>query len=62
MAPRILYRREMTANRLASRIRQVLSSRVMAQRSSMLGEQISKEDGPARAVELIEAFAQEQVN
>ena len=62
VAPRILYRREMTANRLASRIRQVISSRVMAERSSMLGQQISKEDGPERAVELIEAFAQEQVN
>ncbi len=56
VAPRILHRRNMTANRLAKRIGQVLETPAMAEQAQRLGTQMESEDGITTAVELIESF------
>ena len=55
-APRHLYRRSLTAKRLAERIQQVLETPAMTTRAQVLGEQMETEDGLTAAVDLIESF------
>ena len=62
VAPKILYRCDMTAKRLAQRIRETISSKSMAEQARVLGEQISAEDGLRTAVKLIEEFANEKAH
>ena len=57
VAPKPLYRKDMTPKRLAKRINQVISSQSMAERAKVLMEKIETEDGLTNAVRLIEAFA-----
>ena len=59
VAPKMLYRCDMTAGRLARRIRQTVSSKSMAEKASALGEKIREEDGLGTAVKLIESVANE---
>ena len=56
VAPRHLYRRSLTAKRLAERIQQVLETPAMTTRAQVLGEQMETEDGLTAAVDLIESF------
>ena len=56
VAPRHLYRRSLTAKRLAERIQQVLETPAMTTRAQVLGEQMETEDGLTAAVHLIETF------
>jgi len=56
VAPRHLYRRSLTAKRLAERIEQVLETPAMTTRAQVLGEQMETEDGLTAAVDLIESF------
>ena len=56
VAPRHLYRRSLTAKRLAERIQQVLETPAMTTRVQVLGEQMETEDGLTAAVDLIESF------
>ena len=56
VAPRHLYRRSLTAKRLAERIQQVLETPAMTARAQVLGEQMETEDGLTAAVDLIESF------
>ena len=56
VAPRHLHRRNLTAERLAKRIQQVLATPEMTTRAQVLGEQMETEDGLATAVEMIESF------
>ncbi|MCZ6679796.1 MAG: glycosyltransferase [Candidatus Poribacteria bacterium] len=60
VAPKPLYRRDMTPKRLAKRIHAVISSKSMAERAPTLGQKINAEDGLTAAVELIEAFAEDK--
>lgn len=60
VAPRPLYRCDMTAGRLARRIQETISSKSMAEKARALGEKISAEDGLGTAIELIETFAVER--
>ena len=56
VAPKHLHRRNLTAQRLAKRIQQVLTTPAMHTRAKVLGEQMEKEDdGLAIAVELVES-------
>ena len=57
VAPKMLYRCDMTAGKLARRIRQTVSSGSMAEKASALGEKIGAEDGLGTAVKLIERVA-----
>ena len=56
VAPRHLRRRNLTAERLAKRIRQVLETPSMTVQAQVLGEKIEVEDGLTTAVEMIESF------
>ena len=56
VAPRHLHRRNLTPERLAKRIRQVLETPEMTARAQVLGEQMETEDGLTAAVDLIESF------
>ena len=56
VAPRHLYRRNLTANGLAKRIQKVLDTPAMKTRAHALGTQMETEDGLATALEMIEAF------
>ena len=56
VAPKHLRRRNLTAERLAKRIQQVLATPAMATRAEVLGKQIETEDGLTAAVDLIESF------
>lgn len=56
VAPKHLHRRNLTADRLAKRIQQVLATPAMHTRAQVLGKQMEEEDGLATAVELIESF------
>ena len=56
VAPRHLRRRNLTAERLAKRIQQVLETPEMTTRAQVLGEQIEIEEGLTTAVDLIESF------
>ena len=56
VAPRHLHRRNLTAERLARRIQQVLATPAMTTRAQVLGEQMETEDGLTAAVDLIESF------
>ena len=56
VAPRHLHRRNLTAERLARRIQQVLETPAMPMRAQVLGEQMETEDGLTAAVDLIESF------
>ncbi len=60
VAPKILYRQDMTAKRLAKRIDEVIASKTMAENAKRLRQQINTEDGLATAVELIEKYAKEK--
>jgi UDP:flavonoid glycosyltransferase YjiC (YdhE family) len=60
VAPKILYRQDMTAKRLANRIDEAIGSKTMAENARRLGQQINTEDGLATAVELIEKHAKEK--
>lgn len=62
VAPRPLYRCDMTAKKLARRIRLVTLSNSMTDNARALGEKISAEDGLKTATELIETFADERSN
>ena len=62
VAPKILYRCDMTAKRLAQRICETISSKSMAEQARVLGGQISAEDGLRTAVKLIEGFANEKAH
>lgn len=53
VAPRHLRRRNLTAERLAKRIQQVLATPAMTTRAQVLGEQMEMEDGLTAAVDLI---------
>ena len=58
VAPKHLHRRSLTAERLATRIQQVLETPAMHAQAQVLGEQMEKEDdGLATAAELIESFS-----
>ncbi len=50
VAPRPLYRCDMTAGKLARRIRETTSSKSMAEKARALGEKISAEDGLGTAI------------
>lgn len=56
VAPRHLHRRNLTAERLAKRIQQVLETPSMTAQAQVLGEKIEAEDGLTTAVELIQSF------
>ncbi len=56
VAPKSLYRRNLTAKRLAKRIEQVLGTPTMTERAKTLGTQMESEDGLTTAVDLIESF------
>ncbi len=56
VAPKHLHRRNLTSERLAKRIQQVLATPAMTARAQVLGKRIEAEDGLTAAVELIEAF------
>ncbi|MCY3742147.1 MAG: glycosyltransferase [Candidatus Poribacteria bacterium] len=56
VAPRHLHRRNLTPERLAKRIRQVLETPEMTARAQVLGEQMETEDGLTAAVEMVESF------
>ena len=56
VAPKHLHRRNLTAERLAKRIQQVLATPAMTTRAQVLGEQMETEDGLTAAVDLIESF------
>lgn len=56
VAPRHLHRRNLTTERLAKRIQQVLAAPEMTERAQTIGEQIAVEDGLTTAVELVESF------
>ena len=56
VAPRHLHRRNLTVERLAKRIQQVLETPSMTARAQVLGEKIEAEDGLTAAVEMIESF------
>ncbi len=57
VAPKHLYRRNLTSKRLAKRIQQVLATPAMTTQAQAIGEQMLGEDGLATAVELIELFS-----
>ena len=57
VAPRPLYRCDMTAKKLARRIRKTTSSKSMSDNARALGDKICAEDGLKNATELIETFA-----
>lgn len=56
VAPRSLHRRNLTAKRLAKRIKQVLATPTMTERAKTVGTQMESEEGLTTAVELIESF------
>jgi UDP:flavonoid glycosyltransferase YjiC (YdhE family) len=56
VAPKHLYRRNLTAERLAKRIQQVLETSDMTARAKVLGKKIEAEDGLTVAVEMVESF------
>lgn len=56
VAPRHLHRRNLTAERLANRIQEVLQTPAMTARAQVLGAQMETEDGLTAAVNLIESF------
>ncbi len=56
VAPRHLHRRNLTAERLAKRIRQVLATPSMTTRAQVLGEQMETEDGLTKAIDFVESF------
>ncbi len=56
VAPRHLHRRNMTAERLANRIQEVLQTPAMTARAQVLGAQMETEDGLTAAVDLIESL------
>ena len=56
VAPRHLLRRNLTAERLAKRIQQVLKTPSMTAQAQVLGEKIEAEDGLTTAVEMVESF------
>ena len=56
VAPRHLHRRNLSAERLAKRIQQVLATPEMTARAQVLGKHLEAEKGLTTAVELIEAF------
>ena len=60
VATRPLYRCDMTAKKLARRIRKTTSSKLMTDKARALGEKISAEDGLNTAIKLIETFADER--
>ena len=57
VAPKPLYRRDMTAKRLAKRIDAVISSKSMMEKAKALGRKVDAEDGLTTAVKLIGEFA-----
>jgi len=56
VAPKHLHRRNLTAERLAKRIKQVLETPTMNARAQTLGKQMEAEDGLTKAVECVESF------
>jgi UDP:flavonoid glycosyltransferase YjiC (YdhE family) len=52
-APKPIFRRDLTADRLAAKIREMISSQQMAERAAELGRSMQGEDGVTRAVEMI---------
>ena len=56
VAPRHLHRRNLTVERLAKRIQQVLETPSMTAQAQVLGEKIEAEDGLTTAVEMVESF------
>lgn len=56
IAPKILHRRNLTAEKLAKSLRKVLGNREMKERAARLGALIKKEDGVATAVKTIEQY------
>ena len=56
VAPKHLRRRNLTAERLAKRIQQVLTTPAMTTRAQALGKQMEAEDGLTTAVEMVETF------
>ena len=56
VAPRHLHRRNLTAERLAKRIQQVMKMPSMTAQAQVLGEKIEAEDGLTAAVDMIESF------
>ena len=57
VAPKILHRQDMTAQRLAKRINEVISSKSIGEKAKALGQKVNAEDGVGTAVKLIEEFA-----
>ncbi len=57
VAPKHLRRRNLTAERLAKRIQQVLATPEMTERAEVLGERMAAEDGLTTALALIEGFS-----
>ncbi len=60
VAPRPIYRCDLTAGRLARRIHETIASKSMAETARALGEKISAEDGLGIAINLIETSADEK--
>lgn len=56
VAPKHLRRRNLTAERLAERIQEVMETPSMTTQAEALGKRIEREDGLTTAVELIETF------
>ena len=56
VAPKHLRRRNLTTERLAKRIQEVLETPSMTARAQTIGEQMEAEDGLTTAVELVESF------
>ncbi|MCG9128540.1 glycosyltransferase family 1 protein [Candidatus Poribacteria bacterium] len=56
VAPKSLPRRNLSAQKLASRIQQVMNSSTMTEKAESLGTQMNSEDGLTNAVNLIEAL------
>lgn len=57
VAPKHLRRRNLTAERLAERIQEVLETPTMTARAQIIGEQMLGENGLTTAVELVESFS-----
>lgn len=60
VAPRPVFRKELTAKVLAARIKETLSSPRMAARARALQDLVRREDGVAKAVEAIEAVLEDR--
>ena len=56
IAPKMLHRRSLTAQKLARAIRSVLQTLSMKKKAEEIGAMMQREDGLTRAVELVEQY------